>query len=804
MAAVLLRLRAEMRSTWRAWLTLTILIGLAGGAATAAAAGARRTDSAYPRFVAAARGFDLMTGGDLGKDPAAAVRTLEHLPEVAEYGQANLVSFAVIFPSGRLATAPEIIVVSDPTDRIGVTINRFKILSGRPLDPRGSDEALVDFATADRYGLRLGSVIRVVLGDPSARHRKTVPVHVVGTEAAPGFFPAFGSASVFPLIFVSPSFGREHGIPPDPANAAPIIRLKHGQAGIPRYLAEVRRAGLATVDIPAVQSIQTTGVQRSIRLETISMWALAALLALAGLTILGQALARQTYLASDGLAELRAMGMTRAQLTALGLARAGAVGLGGAALAVPVAILLSPLTPIGLARIAEPDPGIAIDGSAVAAGGLLLLVAVVLTAAVPAWRAARSAAAHGEAGGEGTSRLASVAGRAASPARATGIRMALQPGRERTAVPIRSAILAATLAVATLASSVVLWTSLHHLLATPRLSGYPWDVFVDASGENGDAKLAAAAGAALRRDPDVAKVTQGGFVNVVIAGHHVFGVVPDEHNEGLLAPVMLEGRAPSGADEVALGAGSLREAHVRVGDRVTIVLDEPGPNAPTIHPRVVGVAIVPPAPFAATGPAEGAIMPGASFVRLNPDAAPALRSGTLPFLVKFHDTVHPEVGLGRLQRRLPAGVNFYPTSRGDQATLGRIAQVPLVLAVVLAGIALGTLGQTLVTSVRARRRDLAVLKTLGFSRGQVRSAVAWQASTMGAVALVVGLPLGLAAGRWVWRFLADGIGVFPAPVVSPIAIIVGIPATLLLVNLIAAIPAGSAARTKPAIVLRSE
>jgi ABC-type lipoprotein release transport system permease subunit len=786
------------------WLVLTVLIAVAGGAAIAAAAGARRTASAYPRFVIAERGFDLMTGGDLGDDPGAAVRTLEHLPEVAEYGQANLVSFAAIFPSGRLATAPEIIVVSDPTDRVGVTINRFKILSGRALDPSASDEAVVDFATADRYGLRVGSVIRVVIGDPTAKPPQTVAVRVVGIEAAPGFFPAFGSAAVFPLIFVSPSFGREHHIPVDPANAAPILRLKHGQTGVARYVAEVRRAGLRTVDIPAIQSVLTTGVQQSIRLEVISMWALAVLLALAGMAILGQALARQTYLASDGLPDLRAMGMTPAQLTSLGLARAAAVGLCAAVLAIPVAILLSPLTPIGLARIAEPHPGIAVDGSVIATGTVLLLAFVILVAAVPSWRAARSATRAAKPALGARSPVTSMAERAGSPTRATGIRMALQPGRGRTAVPVRSAILAATLAVATLASSVVLWTSLHHLLATPRLSGYPWDVFVDASGENGDARLAATASAAIRRDPDVANVTQGGFVNVVIGGHHVFGVIPDEHNEGLLAPVMLEGRAPRGADEVALGTGSLREAHVRVGDRVTMTLDQSESTPPTIHPRVVGVAVIPPAPFAATGPAEGAILPGAAFVRLNPEAAPALRSGTLPFLVKFNDGVDPEDGLRRLQERLPAGVNFYPTSRGDQATLGRIAQVPLALAVVLAAIALGTLGQTLVTSVRARRRDLAILKTLGFSRGQVRSAVAWQASTMGAVALVIGLPIGIAAGRWVWRFLAEGLGVLPQSVVNPIAVAVAIPATLLLVNLIAAIPARSAARTKPADVLRSE
>jgi ABC-type lipoprotein release transport system permease subunit len=61
---------------------------------------------------------------------------------------------------------------------------------------------------------------------------------------------------------------------------------------------------------------------------------------------------------------------------------------------------------------------------------------------------------------------------------------------------------------------------------------------------------------------------------------------------------------------------------------------------------------------------------------------------------------------------------------------------------------------TLVTSVRRRRRDLAMLKTLGFVRGRVVAAMVWQATTFAVVALAVGRPLGLAAGRWAWELTA--------------------------------------------------
>src|ERR1700733_12244319 len=43
--------RAGVRRRWRAWVALALLIGLFAAVVTALAAGARRTDSAYPRLL---------------------------------------------------------------------------------------------------------------------------------------------------------------------------------------------------------------------------------------------------------------------------------------------------------------------------------------------------------------------------------------------------------------------------------------------------------------------------------------------------------------------------------------------------------------------------------------------------------------------------------------------------------------------------------------------------------------------------------------------------------------------------------
>ena len=141
---------------------------------------------------------------------------------------------------------------------------------------------------------------------------------------------------------------------------------------------------------------------------------------------------------------------------------------------------------------------------------------------------------------------------------------------------------------------------------------------------------------------------------------------------------------------------------------------------------------------------------------------------------------------------------------GDIKNYAAIRDTPLVLGAVLVLLAVGTLAHVLLTGVRRRRRDLAVLKVLGLVRSQVLRVVSWEASALAAAALLVGLPLGVLAGRWAWALFAGSAGVSGAVDVPVPLILLAIPATLVLANLIAAGPGWDAARLRPASVLRSE
>jgi hypothetical protein len=214
----------------------------------------------------------------------------------------------------------------------------------------------------------------------------------------------------------------------------------------------------------------------------------------------------------------------------------------------------------------------------------------------------------------------------------------------------------------------------------------------------------------------------------------------------------------------------------------------------TVPVRVVGRAILPPSGNR-DRLGEGAALSFQTLRRLQPGIPRAL------FEIRIAEGADRAAALARLTTIFDPSAAVRPSEIGDY---GGVDATPIIFAGLFAAIALAALAHSLVTSIRRRRRDLAIYKTLGFTRRQVMATVVAQAITVAALGLLAGVPAGIACGRFAWNLFADWLGVFPEPVTPPVPILLLVPATLLVAALVAALPGRIAARLRPALVLRAE
>jgi hypothetical protein len=370
---------------------------------------------------------------------------------------------------------------------------------------------------------------------------------------------------------------------------------------------------------------------------------------------------------------------------------------------------------------------------------------------------------------------------------------------------VRSALLGTILAVAAVAAALVFGTSFLRLIETPRLYGQNWQQQLDlefgaVSGTIGS-KIAG-----FQRG--LAGYAAGNYGITYVDGHLVptIGIEPVRSGNFL---TLLAGRAPRRPGEIALGAQTLRAIHGHLGQTVTVLI-----NSHQRPMRIVGTVVLPAfgqGSIVATDLGNGAVVPASVNSYPDPDThCTGNQTCYNFFLTRYRSGVTMRAAAARLNEtvaKLCPPYSCLVTS--DQRpreirNYGSVRDTPLALGVVLALLAAGTLAHVLLTSLRRRRRDLAMLKTLGLLRGQLLRVVSWQASALAAAALLVGLPLGVLAGRWAWALFARAAGVATGAAVPVPLLLAAIPATLALAILIAAGPGWAAARIRPARVLHAE
>jgi ABC-type lipoprotein release transport system permease subunit len=801
--AILTRARADLRAALGSSLALIVLLGVLGGAVMASAAGARRQQSAYPRFLAASGAPDaFVISAQEGIDspfPVVDLAQVRRLPMVAVIGQGDLPFGVAEAPDGQfLWDASANIVLLDPK-------TKPRVLTGRLPDPGSLDEVAVGYRANQDPRVHLGATIAIDLvkaganpfafanAPPREDLLPPIAVRVVGTVIYPGEVGGT-SADIFVTSALAQRYFHEAQTFPGMA-----VTLKHGLSDFPAFAKAVD--AIAPGAVVFSQEDEVKSVRRSTQLQSIALWLFGILAALAGGLIFAQSVTRQTVLGGTDNPTLRALGMTPSQLIGVAMVRALLVGLGGALVAIVFAVALSPLTPLGLARLVEPSPGISFDWLILGLGASILVVLVPLLAAFPSWRSARTRA---DALGTATPTRVkpsvvadALAGAGFPPTVVTGVRLALEPGRGRSAVPVRSTVLGITLAIAAFAASFAFLGSYRHLLVTPRLYGVDFDIGAGNPFLGSD--TAPDIVRVVRADPDVSEFSGGNildFVQVTGSGGSTrrVNIWAFDPIQGSVHPTVTEGRWPGSDREIVLGSRSMRAIHTGVGDTVTV---EAGSLRLTM--KVVGRGVFPEGGFG-PGLGDGGGLTYQGLRRFFPDAPENA------FPIRLTPGASAAAASKRLNQELqPFGASIADLKdTPNLSNFKRIESLPLLLAGLLALAGAATMMHTLVSSIRRRRRDLAILKTLGFLRGQVSAAVAWQATTLVIVALLLGIPLGIAAGRWGWNVFADELGIVPEPKVSLLPLLVTIPATLVLANLIALLPGRAASRVSPAVVLRSE
>jgi hypothetical protein len=828
------------RMRWRSLLVLALMVGLTGGFGAAALSGARRSASSPQRFHDAAASRDIFVSENPGDPEDSPLRAVLDGPLVAEHLD---VRFVFAFPRAEpgeelVAFAP---IAAD--ERRGLDVDRGVLIAGRRPDPTAPDEMALPEAVARRHGLGPGDTLELAtstpdqaaavyagrpLGDPEGPRLKMRVVGVVrnGADVASGS----GRSGVSIGMLFTPAFLPRYGDRVGVGSISHLVRFADVPDARSRFTDAVRRAYQGRVQ-PGLDVTQEEQVQDdAISVITVALVALGLVVTIAGGVWIVAAVARQQRLVAGDLDVLRMMGATRGQrvTTAVGGVAPGVVA--GVVLAPIVAVALSPLFPVGLARRFDPDAGVHADLLVLSAAALALLVVVGLAATLSAVRLVNGTARgrRGPAplagalvaaggfdglggsggrrglGGTGALELSGRAGRLLGPAPAAGVRFALSSPRNRS-VPVRPALLGAIIGVVGLVAVAVVGTSLDRLVDTPARWGTTWDTAVSLV-ESPPAGVDPVDREVVVDDRDVDAAAVGLFDEQVTLDGHPALASTFEPVKGDLGPTVVEGRAPRGDDEVAVGRDTLDHLDVPLGAQVEITARSGDARE---RFRVVGVVLFPTVDFPFPL-ADGAAFTSAGGDRLSLGDPDRDDAGYRRMLVRWAPGVDHQAALRRLVQTAgaPPGdgepVADRPVPPPEVNGLRDVELFPAAAAAALVVLGVISTSHALVVTVRRRRAELGVLSALGFTPRQRRLVITTQATTVACVALVVGVPLGLVAGRLVWAAIAESMGV-ASDVAFPLGLlVVGVPAVLVVLNLIGAVPARAAARLRVAEALRSE
>ncbi|HMK97297.1 MAG TPA: hypothetical protein VK425_07085, partial [Acidimicrobiales bacterium] len=592
------RLRTTFGRRRGSYLAIVLLVGLVGGTAMGALVAARRTQSAFSTYLASTNPSDLSVSiyAVSGGASLPYSRSMESealgLPGVKHVEALIDVSAFPLQPDGvpvlTTATTSSTLMLAS-IDGLFFNQDRLVATQGRMAVANRPDEMVMSPTAAHVLGFHVGEVIPYgiftahqvnlpAFGTPRVRPSLRVQARLVGLVQ-------FNNAVVEDDIDRLPTFvvftpALAHDIITGPAKGAQeavslAFQLKKGNAGVPAVESTLPRV----LPADAVYQFHATApveqkVDASVKPLTIALAVFGLVAALAALVIGAQVISRQHRFLQEELETLRALGAPPGTLLADGLLGTMGAVLVGSLLAVGVSTALSPLSPLGPVRSVFPGPWVAVDWTVEGLGFVALAVVLGAVAVFVGYRGApHRVARRSRLASPRTSIAAGVAASSGLPVAATvGLRFALEPGKGRTSVPVRSALVGGSLAVALVVATLTFGSGLRNLVSHPALYGWNWSYILNPTNTVPPKALSL-----LDKDTDVANWTGYDYNDADIDGQGVPFLFEGTGRPGQspLSPPILSGHGLEGKDEIVLGAATLALLDKRVGDTVTVSYGQP-------------------------------------------------------------------------------------------------------------------------------------------------------------------------------------------------------------------------------------
>jgi hypothetical protein len=741
----------QLRRGWRGLLMLALAVMLATAFVMTAVGGARRTASAWPRMRAATHAADVEAWVyDHPDELEAALRARPDVVATAQY------AWMFVYPQIEKPIPAEgmYVALSDSYER---DIAQPLIVAGRAADPTRADEVTINEAMADVTGLRPGDHVELRSG-PDVVHQ---PATIVGIHRSTRDLNEDAGA-ISGLL--TPAFGRKWFGPyrdayvAEAPNGYPTVVTARFAPGtdLDAVTAQLRQEFGDRA--PERVDDDVTSLGDALDAQRTAYALLAAIGGVAALAALGQAVSRRVRRIGEELDVLVALGQSRGQRVAATITAPAIAIAAGAVLAPAAAYLASNVVPRGLASRVDPSPGRHID---LLVAGLGVLAAVCMLGLIGLAAARRATRRVDD---ELAARHHTPVGH---PAQLFGLRVACGWASRAGRAAARSHA-GALIAAFALIVAVATWsTAAHHVTAAPRLWGTTWDVTVGFDETHAGDEFATAdalwpqidqLGQQLANRPDlVDHLATDQVGTVTIEGVQLEADVIDDRL-GAVWPAVVHGRSPRGADELDAGAGIAGRADWHMGDEL---------HSDHGSARLVGNVV---APNFGTGEfGQTLVMSPAALDRLG---GFDLRNSSY-LLIDLAPGATPEQLQQALDRRFTL---IAPQMPSPVLGVRSIGSVDRVLLAFIAVVTLATLVQGVRSATRQRRRDHAVLRALGARPPLIARTTGWHVAYVVGLAIAVGVPVGLAAGRFVWSRTATSMGVvvrYPSPLPALMAIIGG-------------------------------